>query len=65
MPEPKTPGAPASDQACEKAPGRDLPFGPVLDSRTLFCFGKVVNIQHSGERYVLRLTRSGKLILTK
>ncbi len=42
-----------------------LPFGPVIDSRTLFCFSRVVTIDHGGERYTLRLTRANKLILTK
>lgn len=42
-----------------------LPFGPVIDSRSLFCFSRVVTIDHGGERYTLRLTRANKLILTK
>ena len=36
-----------------------------IDSKTLFAFGDVVFIQHRGERYLLRRTRNGKLILTK
>ena len=37
----------------------------VIDSKTLFAQGNVVLIQHQGERYLLRRTRNGKLILTK
>lgn len=40
----------------------------IIDSKSLFsqfAQGDVVLIQHRGECYVLRRTRSGKLILTK
>jgi hemin uptake protein HemP len=36
-----------------------------IDSNTLFTKGDVVFIQHRGEKYSLRRTRNGKLILTK
>jgi len=36
-----------------------------IDSNALFKNGDVVFIQHRGERYSLRRTRNGKLILTK
>lgn len=36
-----------------------------IDSKTLFTQGDVVFILHRGERYLLRCTRNGKLILTK
>jgi len=37
----------------------------VIDSRTLFGQSREVRITHNGESYSLRLTRLGKLILTK
>jgi hemin uptake protein HemP len=60
----------AGETPARQAPGADtcesaLPFGPVIDSRTLFCFSRVVTIDHGGESYTLRLTRANKLILTK
>jgi hemin uptake protein HemP len=36
-----------------------------IDSRILFGAGRVVTIRHGRERYTLRVTRAGKLILTK
>lgn len=38
---------------------------PRLDSRSLFKAGREVIIEHDGADYRLRLTASGKLILTK
>jgi len=38
---------------------------PIHDSRTLLQGGSVAWIEHGRERYLLRLTRQGKLILTK
>jgi hemin uptake protein HemP len=37
----------------------------VLDSNQLLAGRKQVSISHGGELYSLRLTRNGKLILTK
>lgn len=37
----------------------------VIDSRTLFGHARAIRISHNGESYSLRLTRLGKLILTK
>lgn len=37
----------------------------VIDSRTLFGNAREVRIEHNGESYSLRMTRLGKLILTK
>jgi len=37
----------------------------VIDSRTLFGQAREIRISHNGESYSLRLTRLGKLILTK
>lgn len=37
----------------------------VIDSRDLFRHGVMLHIDHVGQRYVLRVTRENKLILTK
>ena len=37
----------------------------VIDSRTLFGQARAIRIAHNGESYSLRMTRLGKLILTK
>ena len=37
----------------------------VIDSRTLFGQAREICITHNGESYSLRVTRLGKLILTK
>jgi hemin uptake protein HemP len=39
--------------------------GRVLDSQMLFGGAREIRISHNGESYLLRLTRLGKLILTK
>jgi hemin uptake protein HemP len=36
-----------------------------LSSQDLFRYANIVRIEHNGELYWLRLTRSNKLILTK
>lgn len=38
---------------------------PVIQADRLFGVSRVVVIEHKGERYQLRLTQNGKLILTK
>lgn len=38
---------------------------PVINSKALFQGGNLIAIDHNGERYTLRITASGKLILTK
>lgn len=37
----------------------------VITSKALFKGGNIIAIEHNGERYALRITASGKLILTK
>ncbi len=37
----------------------------IVDSRDLFRQGTTLHIDHAGHRYVLRVTRENKLILTK
>lgn len=41
------------------------PAAPILLSRELFRESNTVHIEHEGQRYLLRLTRGNKLILTK
>ena len=41
------------------------PDAPVVDASTLFGRHRLVVIGHNGCRYVLRITRHGKLILNK
>lgn len=36
-----------------------------IKSSDLFCHARSVCIEHGGQRYLLRLTRENKLILTK
>jgi len=45
---------------------KPLPAMPEVVSATVLMRGQpVLNIEHGGERYQLRLTKNGKLILTK
>ncbi|SMB21102.1 conserved protein of unknown function [Sterolibacterium denitrificans] len=37
----------------------------IIDSQILFGCGKLIYIDHAGQRYTLRVTRENKLILTK
>lgn len=41
------------------------PVATVIDSRDLFRHGSTICIDHAGQRYILRVTRENKLILTK
>jgi hemin uptake protein HemP len=38
---------------------------PRFDSKDLLCGASAVEIDHAGQRYLLRVTRENKLILTK
>jgi hemin uptake protein HemP len=38
---------------------------PVIEAISLLKGGSKIAIEHQGEHYLLRLTRNGKLILTK
>lgn len=52
--------------ATEQAPAPQVaPPLPAIDSTQLLAGRKQVAISHGGELYSLRLTRNGKLILTK
>lgn len=45
---------------------KSQPHSPrVLDARQLFCGEREILIEHAGVRYRLRVTRRGRLILTK
>ena len=39
--------------------------GKTLDTQALFAGARTLTLIHLGERYQLRITRQGKLILTK
>jgi hemin uptake protein HemP len=41
------------------------PPAPVVDAKNLFGTSREIVIEHDGERYRLRITRRGKLILQK
>lgn len=47
-----------------QAHGR-APDGPAFESSQLFGDHKQISIEHNGFRYVLRITRLGKLVLNK
>ncbi len=58
----------AAASAAEPLPGAAQPLKsnwPVLSSASLMGDSSCVHIEHAGSLYVLRITRSGKLILTK
>lgn len=41
------------------------PLAPVVQAKELFGENREIVIEHDGERYKLRITRRGKLILQK
>ncbi|MBL8865336.1 MAG: hemin uptake protein HemP [Gemmataceae bacterium] len=49
----------------EDAADLAAPAAPVVDARNLFGSNREIVIEHDGERYRLRITRRGKLILQK
>ncbi len=49
----------------DAAPAQRCAGERVIDSRALLGEGRQLRITHNGESYSLRLTRLGKLILTK
>lgn len=52
---------PPAQTAGQKQPAAEK----VIDSRELFRHGTTLQIEHAGQRYILRVTRENKLILTK
>lgn len=67
----ETTGKPGSKQHSEPDPASPdvadaaRSGGPVYDSSQLFKDHKQISIEHNGGRYVLRITRLGKLVLNK
>lgn len=55
-------GAPAMTTMSDRPDGSGLPS---LKSQALLAGARVRLIEHGAERYFLRLTRNGKLILSK
>ena len=55
----------AAANAAGSAPSASLLAARVIDSRELFQHGGMLHIDHAGQRYVLRVTRENKPILTK
>ncbi len=53
---------PAAEQTASQARPAAV---TVVDSRKLFRNGTTLCIDHAGQRYILRVTRENKLILTK
>ncbi len=49
----------------KKEPALPSPGVPVVDVATLLGEGREVRLLHRGQEYRLRVTRQGKLILTK
>ena len=58
---------PLIKESTPAAPVRSKPFQPerVVSTRELLGNAHRIWIEHSSERYLLQVTRSGKLILTK
>lgn len=52
-----------SPREAPREPNRDV--SAVVDAETLFAGGLKIQIEFRGERYQLRRTKAGKLILTK
>ncbi|WP_293000322.1 hemin uptake protein HemP [Nevskia sp.] len=61
MPTPTLPMAAAAVQHGDAGPAAI----DELDSRRLFARSRRLTIVHQGERYLLQVTRAGKLLLTK
>lgn len=59
------PGPETAPPLLSQIPAGPPAGNPVYPSQRLFQGGNTVWIDHEGERYTLRRTRQGKLILTK
>jgi hemin uptake protein HemP len=55
----------AARQGEEAGARREGPAAAVVDTAQLFAGGTEVRLVHRGQEYRLRITRQGKLILTK
>lgn len=49
----------------QKQTDTNPPPSVIIDSNQLLMGAKAIDIEHAGQRYVLRVTRENKLILTK
>jgi hemin uptake protein HemP len=56
---------PPKTQTPSKTLTRETPERPVIDLRDLLAGAREAILVHAGEHYRLRVTASGKLILTK
>jgi len=56
---------PQSEALGRQLPPAKPPALPKIQSRDLLQGGNLLLIEHSGERYYLRMTRNNRLILTK
>jgi hemin uptake protein HemP len=54
-----------SANVAQKNAASTLPRLPVIDTAALFGQGQEIRIIHHGTEYRLRITKQGKLILTK
>jgi hemin uptake protein HemP len=54
-----------SKPPCQNPPSAPSNDRPRIDSGTLLQGASAVEIEHAGQRYLLRVTRENKLILTK
>jgi hemin uptake protein HemP len=63
LPPRSSPGATRKREASTNNVGADMQCE--VDSKQLFADAKELFIRHNGERYTLRRTSKGKLILTK
>ena len=61
----KNPRTFSLEQTCSATPAPGQAETPVYSSHVLFGTRDSVTIEHGGERYTLRRTRQGKLLLTK
>lgn len=55
----------ALDRGMTSPPKKSLDTPPVIDARILLSGSDTAHLLLDGQTYILRLTRAGKLILTK
>ncbi len=61
----KDPVAPPTSAQSRPPVGSSGKSNPAIDSKALFAGHRELVILHNADRYVLRITRQGKLILNK
>lgn len=62
---PSGPESPAANEARSAQAKKNGATAAPIHSRELFGTGRQLVIEHSGHRYLLRITQNDKLILTK